>query len=222
MSKNNMGYMGDQIGKLGTAVGRKWKRKMVYAAYQKNVRNPKTDDQMLVRARFTMLTGLSQRFYPATKLGLQAMSSNRQCTEGNCFLNLNYGHVSGNTPETLEVSLPALEVSSGPVPAVNVGASLNVSQPNKVTVQLTYTDPTNPFSSTDDVIYAFAYCPAVRQGRLSDGVARRTDDKVSVENLPASWSGLEVYVYVFVVGGKKSHYAGYASQTIYAGSDELA
>ena len=55
MSKNFKGYLGDQIGKLGTAVGRKWKRKMVYSAYQGKVKNPNTEEQQLVRARFALL-----------------------------------------------------------------------------------------------------------------------------------------------------------------------
>ena len=33
MSKNCKGYMGDQIGKLGPAVGSRWKGKMIYRAY---------------------------------------------------------------------------------------------------------------------------------------------------------------------------------------------
>ncbi len=220
MSKNFMGYLGDQIGKLGTAVGAKWKRKMIYRAYQKNVRNPKTARQQLVRARFLLLQELAQQFYPATLKGLHATGESRQCTEGNCFVNLNYNKVSGSTPEALEVSIPELTLSSGPVPVVTVGSTLDVTTPGQVGVTITDGNSDEQWAHADDEIYAFAYCPSAKRGRLS-AAASRSDSTVRVTGLPAAWSGLEVYVFLFVVGGPASHYAGMASQTLYCGTAEL-
>lgn len=221
MSKNSMGYMGPQVGKLGTAVGFRWRGKDVYRAYQKLVSNPRTEGQQLVRAKFSLLSSLGSRFQSAIDLGYAKPAYSAGMTNNNMFMQENYSHVTGNTPETLEVSLPAIEVSKGNLPAVNVGQNLDVSTPSKVTVNLTSTQSTSPRASLADKIYAFAYCPAAREGRLSDGVANRSATAVSVENLPNSWSGLEVYVYVFVIGnGPKT--AGVASQTVYAGCNELA
>lgn len=221
MSKNmSGGYMGTQIGKLGTAVGSKWKGKQVYRAYQASVTNPRTSRQLLARAKFTLLSELASQFYPGIVKGLYADANALQVTQTNRFFTLNYNKITGSTPEALEISIPELTLSNGPVPVVTVGASLDVTTPGQVGVTITDGNQDEQWAAAHDEIYAFAYCPSAKRGRLSAS-ASRSDSTVRVTGLPAAWSGLEVYVFLFVIGGYDSHYAGKSSQTLYCGTAEL-
>ena len=55
MSKYYQGYLGAQQGKLGNAVGRRWKGRNVMAVYQPQIHDPRTTAQQIVRARFGRL-----------------------------------------------------------------------------------------------------------------------------------------------------------------------
>lgn len=221
MSKNAFGgYMGDQIGKLGTAVGFKWKGKQVYRAYQGTVRNPNTARQKLARAKFLLLADLAVQFYSATVKGFYASANSKKITQGNRFFQMNYNKISGSTPESLEISIPELTLSEGPVPTVTVGPALDVTTPGQVGVTISDGNSDAMYASNDDEIYAFAYCPSAKRGKIS-AAATRSDNSVRVTGLPAAWSGLEVYVFLFVIGGPTSHYRGKSSVTLYCGTDEL-
>ena len=220
MSKNAFGgYMGDQIGKLGTAVGFKWKGKQVYRAYQGTVRNPNTARQKLARAKFLLLAELAVQFYSATVKGFYASANSKKITQGNRFFQTNYNKISGSTPEALEISIPELTLSEGPVPQVTVGA-LDVSTPSTVKIPITNGNASELYASNDDEIYAFVYCPSAKRGRIG-AAASRSDSFATVTGLPSAWSGLEVHAFLFVVGGPTSHYRGKASMTQYCGTDEL-
>lgn len=214
---HSTGYnkLGNQVTYVTYGVQR-WRR------YVEKPKDPKTAAQQLMRAKMAMVSTLAARFRPAIMLGLYKAGYDKKRSAYAEFNALNYSHISGLTPETLEVSLPALEVSKGNVPVVMVGGSLNVSTPNKVEVTITDGLINNTGADASDEVYAFAYVPAARSGKLSSGPIHRTDAKVAIENLPASWSGLDVYVYLFVVGGNNNIHAGYSSNTVYCGSSELA
>lgn len=215
MSKNIKGFMGDQIGKLGPAVGRKWRGKMVYSSYQSNVRDPRTESQMLQRARLTVLQQLGCRLLPVLRLGMKQYAAGRQWTELNCFVSLNKDAVSGSTAEGLEVSYDALMVSKGSLAEVLFG-SASFANPQEVTVAVEDGGVAGYGASADDKVYVAAYCPDKGQVMLSDGTARRTSESVTLQ-LPSSWQGMKAHVYAFVAG---EH--GKVSQSFYAGSGTVA
>ena len=219
MSKNFKGYMGDQIGKLGTAVGRKWKRKMVYSAYQGKVRNPNTEHQQLVRARFTLLVELARQMRSALVKGFNYMGETRQCTEQNCFVSTNYSKVTGASPEAVSIDMSQVEVSKGTVAEVTLSPTLDTSTPGAVTVTVADANLDDDYASRNDEIYAFVFCPDAGRGVLSVPVARTVGASITV-SCPTSWSGLEVHVYVLVIGGGSST-DGKASPTMYAGHAEI-
>lgn len=213
MSKNFKGYMGDQIGKLGTAVGRRWKRKMVYASYQGRVRNPRTESQTLVRARFSMLTEVAAIFQSAARKGLHHMAESRQTTECNCFVTLNYNKVNGTTPGALTLDPSTLVTSFGHLTGVVFNTNIDVtSVPNTVGVTVSDGNTSAQDASTSDSVYVFVYCPDANGGVLSVAAARAAG-KIEVP-VPASWSGLDVHVYGFTVGKTKASptdYLGHAT-----------
>ena len=210
MSKNFKGYLGDQIGKLGTAVGRRWKRKMVYASYQGKVRNPRTAAQLLARAKFKLMTSLCSAFDAALALGLRQMANSRQCTERNCFTSLNYGVLEGSTPEGVTVDPSLLKISQGSLTGVIFNPTVDVTTPGKVTVTIDNGNSGAPKTSADDRVYVQLFNPEQMNGVLSEAVAR-TARTVEVP-VPSQWEGQEAHAYGFVVNA-----AGKASETIYIG-----
>lgn len=201
MSKNFKGYMGDQIGKLGTAVGRRWKRKMIYASYQGHVRNPRTEKQMLVRGRFKVLTQLANEMEPALVIGMKGYSDSRQWTERNGFMMANQMAVTGSSAEALEVDYEALHVSMGTLTGVEFGSN-DFSQQSEVTA--TIEDPNvGTRALADDKVWLVAYCPDLHSVAVSDGTTKRTDGSVTVR-VPHKWAGMKVHLYGFVQSSTKT------------------
>ena len=214
MSKNFKGYMGDQIGKLGTAVGRKWKRKMVYASYQGRVRNPRTEQQLLVRARFSLLSQLSCALQDALRLGLKRYAYQRQETEHNSFVRLNYKAIGGSEPDELTVGYDELVVSQGALPNVQYGTP-SFETPMQVTVPITAPNTGVGHADDSDIVYLVAYCPGLQSGCVSDGSVHRSDGSLML-SVPAAWQGQKVYVFGFAesastYGTSMSSYLGFGT-----------
>ena len=199
MSKNFKGYMGDQIGKLGTAVGSRWKGKMIYRAYQGKVRNPKSDAQVLVRARLSLLSKLATVFMPVIGIGMRSGANKRQMTQGNLFVKLNQAAVTGNAG-SLTADYATLKVSDGELMGVSIGTP-SYSTPLHVTATVTANNHGTWGTSMNDKVYLAAYCPDENQAACSAAVARGEEDETPTLDLtvPTTWQGLRVYVYAFVV-----------------------
>lgn len=217
MSKNFKGYLGDQIGKLGTAVGRKWKNKMVYSAYQGKVRNPKTENQCIIRARFSRLSMLAASFLDATEIGLKASAKHYDYTESDHFMKRNWDAVTATDPEVLTVDYGALVVSEGRTPWVEFHEP---DFSDEASVSVTF-DPGNkvPKASANDQVYLFVYQPDTDMGVLSLPVSRSTGS-VSVA-VPSLWSGMTVHLYGFAVGAGDST-KGKTSPSTYVGTGTIA
>ncbi len=219
MSKYSKGYMGDQIGKLGTAVGYRWKGRSVMRSYQKYVSNPRTPKQMIVRSRFKRLITLNRAFHWGSKVGLSAAASAMGITEGNLFVHLNWPNVTAVSPDDVTVNYSSLKLSLGDLPEATFGA-VNFGSGSHLHIEAPLTGGADQFGADEnDDVYLFAYCPELNQGAIGSA-AKRTAEKVSV-NVPASWDGMEVYVYGFAVGGKEGLNLGLTSRTAYCGSGEV-
>lgn len=191
MSKNSQGYMGIQVGKLGPAVGRLYRREQVYAAYQPHVSNPRTEAQQANRARFKVLMVLTRGFVPVSAMGLKAAAESRQLHYRHLFARLNADAVS--TSLTPEVSYGELVVSRGPAVPVLFGEATSSS--GKITVVYA-PNGDMPGAKMSDEVYVFVYHPSLGYGVLGGGVARSVG-VVEVE-LPALWVGATVHVYGLV------------------------
>lgn len=192
MSKNSQGYMGIQIGKLGPAVGRIYRREQVYSAYQPHVRNPRTEAQQANRARFRRLMGLTRAFVPATALGLSAAAENAGLHYRNLFTKLNADAVS--TAMEPEVRYGELVVAQGP--AVGVMFSGVAAESGGKVVVAYDANMETPGARVSDEVYVFAYGEGLGYGVMSGGVAR-TVGRVELE-LPSVWAGERMHVYGFV------------------------
>lgn len=228
MSKNGKGYMGEQIGKLGPAVGKIWKGKMIYSAYQKFVHNPHTRSQRLIRARFAKLTEMESVFLPILRIGLGVVADKRAVTEGNKFVDLNWNAVTATSPEEVEVNYGSLVVGKGILPNANFHEP-DFETERQVTVAFD-SDTVALYAGENDLVYLFAYQPDLRQSRMGKPV-RRSAESITM-TLPSAWSGMRVHLYSVAVGKSTNtdlettevweKNIGLVSDSVYVGSGDAA
>ena len=120
MGKMRMGILSPFKGKIGTVVGAKWRGGVWYQrAYSDDVKNPRSDNQQIVRARFSALAELAHGFLTAHTLGFAADALARPTmTTGNVFFRRNWSHVTASGRESVNVDFTGLVCAAGP--AVNV------------------------------------------------------------------------------------------------------
>ena len=234
MSKNAQGYMGIQIGKLGPAVGFMWKGRNVYRAYNPFARNPRTEKQLLQRARFALITKLARALSPAVNLGFSYLGKSERLPERSLFIKNNLHNVSGTTPENVSLSLDnTLSLSQGPVALVNFGNPSFDSASHLISVPVS--DNAIGCALPSDEVLVFATngidvtLNDVDSLILLKGSANRSDNNVQL-SVPASLTGtLSLYGIVRTTVQEATYiedYAGYvypdmASQTAYIGTVSL-
>lgn len=217
MSKNFKGYMGDQIGKLGPAVGRRWKNRMVYSSYQGKVKNPRTTEQMAVRGRFKTLVDLGKDFVKAYGLGLAGAAKTAGITVNNMFVKKNWNAVSGDSAELINIDYSSMVLSSGSLEGVTFS---NARFDDTLSVKVNYAaNLTGYKADADDEVYVFAYAPEVEEGVV--GVAVRNDGTVTL-TVPSGWVGLSVHVWGFTIGATKGYNLGLASDSTYIGNGTIS
>lgn len=175
------------------------------------VRNPKTSSQLLVRAKFGVLTVLAKALDPALDLGfarlVDALHSSR-----NFFFRKNYANVTGTTPDNLEVSYSSLALTEqGDIDAVTPGEA-NFDTPLAVKVSIEATNVDGERNLATDKVYVMVYNKTKNLGKLSDGTATRSSSDVDV-TVPGYWQGDYVEVYLFCTRGSGRELQ--ASETVY-------
>lgn len=223
MSKVSKGYMGDVIGKLGPAVGRMWKGKNVMASYQKNVANPRTTAQQIIRARFARIGRLATAMLTALRVGMENAAKTMVITESNLFVKTNWPNVTALTPDDVSVNYSALKLTpdNAPLPEATFGA-VDYGTGTHLHIECPLTGGADqPGANANDMVYLVAFCPDRNQAVLGSP-SLRSADKVSV-NVPASWDGMEVHVYGFALGAPvNTGMKNKTSVTTYCGNGEVA
>lgn len=194
MSKNYKGFMGEQIGKLGPAVGYMFRGQQAYRAYTKAVRNPRTPKQQRGRIQFSELSVLSRAFAPGIAVGLGQYARQRGGYYRPTFCGLNWGAITVNAAGDASVDYSALMIALGGTPVVYFERA-NYETPQKVIV---------PFKSNmgvggaleNDTVYLLAYCPSLNTSILSAGNTRASEQ--AEISLPEAWSGESIHLYGFV------------------------
>lgn len=193
MAKNAQGYMGTQIGKLGTAVGRRFRGIQVYSAYQPFVRNPKSAGQKKQRAIFSQIIAMGLAMRKGLELGMQSYIKGTTRDARSAFFHLNYRAVSVTSGGEISTNYGDLRVAKGTLEEVSFG-NPDFDTAAQVTV---------PFSTImadaneNDLVYLVVYQPDTQKCVVSDGV-KRSNEHVTCD-VPAVWSGLRVHVYGFAV-----------------------
>lgn len=194
MSKNFQGYMGEQIGKLGPAVGYKFRGQQAYRAYTKSVRNPRTPEQQMNRMRFATLSELSRLFAPGIAIGLGQYARQRGGYYRPTFVGLNWKAVTANSPVEVVIDYGNIEIARGGTPGVFFDRA-NFETPSQVTVPFLGNSDTGG-ALDNDIVYLFAVNSALNSSKLSAGDLRSSGN--ATITLPAAWSGESIYLYGFV------------------------
>lgn len=228
MSKNASGYMGPQVGKLGPAVGYLWKGRNVYRAYNPFPRNPKTPEQILHRAKFSMLNQLARAFSTAINFGFDYKAKSEGTLTRGLFVHANKNVVTGSNPESLNISYQDIVVSDGSLTPVYFN---NVDFETQHQVKVTFT-PNSGIGNAqnNDTVFIVVYNSDVKECLVSQ-TAKRSEGQASV-NIPAHWEGMHAQVYGFAVTCAEevtfiesyngNVYPGQASESSFIGAGTLS
>ena len=216
------GILGDQYGKVGPVVGRKFREENVYSAYQKNIFNPRTEAQQIHRARFRALSEIAHGFACGAIFGFRTAAKGTNLSPRNLFQKTNWPFVTASSPDSINFDYSGMSVSKGGLSNVNFLAP-NFDIPNKVTV---------PFEkygaacqrTAGDRAFIYVYCPDVGTGLLSKEV--ELDAGKVILDTPNAWNGLKVHIWGFVRNQGAANLelgipAGECSDSQYCGSGNI-
>ena len=117
MAKFSQGIMGPFSGKVGTVVGYMWNGKCCMRAYNREVRNPRTPEQMSHRNMFKQEVQLAAEMQWALNTTMRSQAREMGLTNRNLFVKANQ-HAFSLEDEVLKVDYSRLVLSMGDVPGV--------------------------------------------------------------------------------------------------------
>lgn len=223
MSKNAKGVLGQQVGKVGPVVARKFRNLDVYSAYQPNVKNPRTMKQQLNRLRFATISMLAHGFGCAVRLGFGAAVRGTKESMRNRFTKVNIPYVKAVGEDSVEVDYTALVVAQGGLCPVHFNTPL-FDTPETVTVNFTEMNANACQKTANDKVYVVVYNPDAKLAVVGEGVERSVE-KADVK-VPSNWNGSKVQVYGFVRNDGEANTefniaAGECSDSQYLGSGSI-
>ena len=198
--------MGSFSGKLGPAVGYRWRGKWVLRSLGVPS-NPRTAKQQAHRELFKQQVQLAGHMKMALRLTLDGPSMAAHMTPFNYFVHRNQ-HAFGSADGRLEVDWSALVLSEGPVAPVAF-SGVEVSHGTTLTVSFD-----RGGGGRFDSVYLYVYVPGLDDGYLAAPVYRR-EGRLSVA-LPDAYAGCDVQLW-----GMVQDRQGRWSETIYIGHGPL-
>lgn len=193
MAKQTNGYLGGFSGKLGPAVGYRWKGLWCVRSQSRKVYNPRTAAQQEHRALFREEVRLAGKMRWAVNIGFKVLSDELDMTAQNLFVKANqkaFSSVEGR----FTVAYENLAVSDGPVAPVEV-TEWSVDADNVLEVRFDK-NPLHLSCSGFDNVYVWVWCPEAATGYLANPVYRRMKRLSTL--LPSLMEGKEIHVYAFV------------------------
>ena len=223
MSKNVKGVLGQQVGKVGPVVARRFRNLDVYSAYQPKVKNPRTSKQQLNRLRFATISSLAHGFGCAVRLGFGAAVRGSKESMRNRFARLNFPYVSVDGVDSVDIDYTALVVAQGGLCPVHFDVPL-FDTPNSVMVNFDEMNANTCQKTANDKVYVVVFSPDAKLAVVGEGV-ERTKKSVKVE-VPSNWNGTKVQVYGFVRNDGEANTefniaAGECSDSQYIGSGTI-
>ena len=227
MSKNYSGYMGPQIGKLGPAVGFKWKNKNVFRAYNPWPKNPNTQKQQDARQIFGAMASLSRLMSTAINFGFKFQADAEGTTTRGLFMKKNKGVIT-LTGGTKTIDYSSLKVAEGSLTSPLFGtADFDTPEQIKVSFESMVVGP----ATKDDEVLILVVNPDFDQAIVAKGTRGNGSSNVTV-NVPAPWGGTTVHIYgfaratveepTFIENYNGNIYPGQPSNSVYIGSGNVA
>ena len=226
MSKNYSGYMGPQIGKLGPAVGFKWKNKNVFRAYNPWPKNPNTQKQKDARQIFGAMASLSRLMSTAINFGFKFQADAEGTTTRGLFMKKNKGVITfPNGTRTIDYS--SVKVAEGSLTSP-LFEPANFDTPQQIVVS--YESILNGPATKDDEVIILVVNPDFDQAVVAKGT-RGTASSSTTVNVPAPWGGTTVHIYgfaratveepTFIENYNGNIYPGQPSTSVYIGSGNV-
>lgn len=209
MAKLANGYLEGFVGKLGPAVGYRWKNVWCLRSQPRRANNPRTEAQTKHRAMFKEEVRLAGKMRWAVNIGYKALSDEYDMTAQNLFVHANqqcFSTVNGR----FTVDYAHLGISDGPVAPVEVTA-WSIDENNVLNVSFEK-NPLHLSCNQHDNVYVYIWCPEAEAGYLTNPVYRRAKQLSTL--LPQLMAGKEIHVYAFVQDEK-----GRCSATAYGEPD---
>lgn len=225
MAKQRYGINDAYRGTVGTVIGYQWRGRWCLRARPHTVHDPRTARQRSARGLFAQVSQLASHFSAALRIGLHSEAVKAHRTEYNHFMSINRPCFSLEEGR-LAVDYMSLAVAQGPVAPVGfisdewgvmsderggMSDECGGRSEERVVVVPFEKNPRHLRADGDDLVYLFAWCPAMDEGVLSTPVCRRS--RRAEIALPGRWAGNEVHLYGFV-----KDYAGRTSDSQYLGS----
>ena len=205
MAKQRFGITDGFRGSVGPVIGYQWRGQWCLRAKPRRVHNPQTAAQQEHRLLFRDMVRLASHMLPVLRMGLYQAAVAEHMTEGNLFVKMNKDLFA---PQGVDYR--GLALSTGPVAPVEfTAAGLDVQGVLRVEFEK---NPLHVRADSDDEVRVYVYCPALRRGVMSGGVARRARRMQMA--LPDEFLGCELHCYGFVRDAD-----GRTSETLYIDLD---
>lgn len=210
MAKIENGYMGAFNGKLGPAVGYKWKGRSCLRVLNPSPRNPRTWEQQAGRMVFGTTSSIASGCQFVSRIGLRGLANERKISETSVFISLNRRHVSYANGE-VTVDYPSLQFSCGDLPSVAFGQP-QVEGDRQIGVDISILP--DCAGDLQDLVFVMAYSPKNGYAGLSRH-SLRCESHVSIRvDCQLASSELHLYGFVWDKGSR-------ASNTTYLGTITL-
>ena len=208
MATLSSGYLGGFSGKLGPAVGYMWNGKWCLRSRPAQVRNPRSEAQVMHRQLFKQQVQLAARMRWAVNTCLTPLAREAGITAYNLFVSLNqpcFGQEDG----ALTVDWSRLRLSSGPLAPVAFGQPQWTAD-NVLSVDFEK-NPLHLRATGTDRVHLYIYVPELEQGYLAAPVYRSAR-RLAV-SLPDAFAGRNAQIY-----GMVQDEQGRWSETLYVGA----
>lgn len=199
---------GPQRGRIGNVVARRWRGRNVQQIWQRDVHNPNTLAQRLVRERFRVASEMFSPLTPFINIGMRNASDNAgrfglSITPSNMAMRENFDNgtftFSDSTdPSTLTVDYTRLMLSKGN--GINPTGISVTADSSTQTATVTWTDNTSQigqFGGASDVIMIAIYNEDRKQAIISSFDQFERRDQSASLTYPAIWQGNTIQTFLF-------------------------
>lgn len=212
MSKYNQGILGPFSGKVGTVVGSFWKGRFVMRSRPTHMTNPNTPEQQAQRLRFSLVSENIAPMRPAINAGFAIRGDIENVTPANVAMQVNMEQAVTGSGTVLSIDWTRWMVSGGTL--LNVESpSATAAASHKITMSWTNNSGVRADVLDNDSVMVVAYNPTKKEASI-DMVTMVRDDESGQLNVPASWVGDTVQVFVFARSEDKTR----VSPSVNAGS----
>lgn len=202
MSQYNQGILGPFSGKVGTVVGSFWKGRFVMRGRPTHMTNPNTAAQQAQRARFSLVSTTLAPLRPVINVGFAVRADVENVTPVNVAMQINMEQAVTGSGTNVSIDWNRFMVAGGtllnvetPTATAAANHAITLSWVNNAGVQSDVLD--------SDEVMVVAYNPTKKQASF-DLVTLFRDDQGGVLNVPSTWVGDAVQVFIFTRSADKT------------------